>query len=53
MSREFTDTDAELSRCIKSRMRHELAALPHTEQAREIVRQYMRELTAEIINETF
>lgn len=53
MEREFSSTDGELARCIKSRMRHELAALPHNEAGKKIVREYLRELTAEIINEAF
>jgi hypothetical protein len=53
MEKEFTDTDGELARCIKSRMRHELAILPRNDTARELVREYLRELTAEIIAEEF
>lgn len=50
---EFSNTDAELARCIKARMRHELTKWPRNEQAKEIVREYLRELTTEIINEEF
>ena len=50
---EFSNTDGELARCIKSRMRHELQSLPRNQQAKEIVREYLRELTQEIINEEF
>ena len=50
---EFSNTDAELARCIKSRMRHELQALPHKKQSKEIVREFMLELTQEIIAEEF
>ena len=53
MEREFLNTDGELARCIKSRMVHELNRLPRNDQAREIVREYLKELTAEIINEEF
>ena len=55
MEKEFSNTDAELARCIKSRMRHELAAMPkpNSEEAKAIVREYMEELTREIIAEEF
>ena len=51
--KEFTNTDAELARCIKSRLRFELEQLPNNEQSKTIVREYLKELTQEIINEQF
>jgi hypothetical protein len=53
MDKAFSNTDGELARCIKSRMVHELQNFPRNDQAKAIVREYMRELTAEIINEDF
>jgi hypothetical protein len=53
MTKEFTDTDGELARCIKSRLRYELNQLPHNKQSEKIVREFMLELTHEIINEPF
>jgi hypothetical protein len=56
MDKEFSNTDGELARCIKSRMVHELQQFPsrdHNEAAKDIVREYTRELCLEIINETF
>ena len=51
---EFSNTDAELARCIKSRLRHELGQLAgDKEQAKKITREYLTELTQEIINEEF
>lgn len=47
---EFTNTDAELARCIKSRIRHELGQLPSGDLSLKIVREYMTDLTQEIIN---
>lgn len=53
-TQEFSNTDAELARCIKSRMRHELNGLSLTNpQAKKEVREYLLELTQEIINEEF
>lgn len=46
---EFTNTDAELTRCIKSRLRHEYNTLPN----KDAVREYVMELVSEIINEEF
>jgi hypothetical protein len=51
MEKEFSNTDAELARCIKSRLRYELGLLPHNKQSEKIVREYILELTREIINE--
>lgn len=54
---EFSNTDAELARCIKSRMRHEFNAMPYKQGREEIaareIREYMQELCQEIINEDF
>jgi len=50
---EFSNTDGELARCIKARMRHELQQFPHNDKAKDIVREYLKELTQEIINEAF
>lgn len=56
--REFSNTDAELARCIKSRMREELGQFLITTKegrdlARSIVREHMLDLTREIIEEDF
>lgn len=53
MTKEFSNTDGELARCIKARMRHELAAYPRNAESMAIVRGYIIELTQEIINEEF
>ena len=51
---EFSNTDAELSRLLKARLRHELGQLSgNKEQAKKITREYLIELTQEIINEDF
>lgn len=45
---EFSNTDGELARCIKARMRHELQQFPHTEESKQIVREYLTELASYI-----
>ena len=51
MLQEFSNTDNELTRCISSRMRHELNNFPRNDAAKQIVRDFMLELVTEIINE--
>jgi hypothetical protein len=52
MIKEFTDTDAELARCIHSRIKQELNGLPlNNVESKKIIREYMMELVTEIINE--
>ena len=54
---EFSNTDSELARCIKSRMRHELGQIAHSakqhKEAEAIVRAFITELCADIISEEF
>jgi len=51
---EFSNTDAELARMIKARLRHELGQLAgDKEQGKKIIREYLTELTQEIINAEF
>lgn len=54
-TKEFLNTDAELARCIKSRMRQELdnITLTNPDAIRADIRNYMIELCTEIINEDF
>lgn len=53
MNKEFSDTDAELARCIKSRMRFEMGGLPNRAESKDAVRNFMLELVKEIISEEF
>ena len=53
MTKEFSNTDGELARCIKSRMRAELNNFPRNDQAKALVREFLKELTQEIIAEDF
>ena len=51
---EFSNTDAEITRMIKARLRHELGqSVGDKEQGKKIIREYLTELTQEIINEEF
>ena len=50
MIKEFSDTDAELARCIKSRMRHEYYSGIKDEKE---IRLFLIELCGEIIEENF
>lgn len=55
MNQEFSNTDAELARCIKSRIKHELNAITGNKDKQTVVlpaiKTYLLELVTEIINE--